>query len=137
MKPGEMEITVSVKVEQDDTDLKGNVSAIDFDTDHKAEQWVIKELNRGNVYAWAYVVVEARWGPFKGSDALGGISYESKEAFEKDILPEMERNALADLKKNMKAAHEEVEAAIEREKLARQGLRRFSKAHIVKLDQTS
>lgn len=127
-----MEIKIRVDVEPDDTDIRGSVQCSDnAEEDSKAEQWVIDQLNHGNIYAWAWARVEARCGPFVGHDSLGGISYESREDFERDLLPEMKRNALADLRQHMKGAAKRKEEAIKEEKLAKSMLRKFSSAKLV------
>jgi hypothetical protein len=119
-------IVIRVDVEPEDLEVHGNVCAIDPETDKKQEQWVLDQLNRGNLYAWCWCKVTARCGSFVGEDALGGISYESKEAFEKDLLVEMKQNAIEALRQDMIAAHRVVLDALKRERQAKRLLRRFT-----------
>src|SRR3990172_8959473 len=101
-----MPVEYEIKVEAEQEDYHGNVSAIDDATDRENEQWVTDELNRGNEAAWCSVVVIARFEGFQGIDSLGGCSYKSMKDLEKNLLPEMKENALESLKAHMKRAIE-------------------------------
>jgi len=97
-------ILIRVDYEEEDLEIEGNVSAIDKETDLAQERWTHDQLNAGNLFAWCWVKVTARCGPFIGSDSLGCCSYATKEDLERDLLPEMKCNAVADLKSNMQRA---------------------------------
>jgi len=119
-----MPVEYEIKVEAEQEDYHGNVSAIDDATDRENEQWVTDELNRGNEAAWCSVVVIARFEGFQGIDSLGGCSYKSMKDLEKNLLPEMKENALESLKAHMKRAIEfAVKDAREYVKIARKALK--------------
>jgi hypothetical protein len=88
----------------------------------------LERLNRGEVWAWAYVTAEARCTidgeSFIGRDSLGGCSYQDRDDFMKDIGKEMRENALNDLRENMMKA---LRAAV----AAGKGLGSFHKAEII------
>lgn len=91
--------------------IRGNASAIDEVTDAACERWILEQLEAGNLWAWATVIVRARWNGFEGRDVLGCCSYESEEAFiEGGYFEDMKRVALDDL--NCQIAHmdDEIEA---------------------------
>lgn len=95
MKP---EITYKIICEAEDIPYTGNCSAVDEETDRETEEWIASELERGNRWAWCYVLVEAHCEGYRGADGLGGCSYESQEAFERDgYYGEMQAAARADL----------------------------------------
>lgn len=75
------EVKFEVKFYTEDTPLEGNIQATDDAADDKkAEDEVYSQLQRGNMYAWCYVVVSASWSGFCGQASLGGCSYESEDA---------------------------------------------------------
>jgi hypothetical protein len=78
-------ITYTLSIEQDDQPIRGNVSAIDGETDRQAENWVYAQLNNGNLWAWCLVTVTAsieRDGvTFEGKDYLGCCSYQNRGEF--------------------------------------------------------
>jgi hypothetical protein len=84
-------------VEHDSMPFRGNCSAIDPETDSETERWIQGQLDSGNIAAWCVVVVSASALGVDGYDSRCGCSYESMEALEKDLLPEMKKNAFHDL----------------------------------------
>ncbi len=77
-----MQVEFEIDVCQDDTLVRGNVMCSgNVDDDHDAEDMVLAELDRGNIWAWASVKVTARIGSIEASDYLGCCSYESEAAF--------------------------------------------------------
>jgi len=90
-------ITYSVEIEPEELDFHGNCSAIDEATDRETEAWIAKELAGGNEYAWCWAKVTARFEGFEGVDSLGAISCKGGADFEEHFLPEMKRNARANL----------------------------------------
>jgi len=95
------EVKFSYEAEPSDIPIEGNVSAIDEETDCKAETWVLSELQDGNTWAWAFVIVKAQWYDFNGVDCLGG-SWKSEEEFIKSTYEEMKNEALCDLNLTIK-----------------------------------
>lgn len=74
------EVRFETKIYTEDTPLEGNVLASGDDAeDKKAEEDVRQQLQRGNMYAWCYVVVSATWSGFCGQASLGCCSYRSEE----------------------------------------------------------
>jgi hypothetical protein len=91
-----MPVEYEIKVEAEQEDYRGDFS------DSRDVQWVTNELNRGNQAAWCWVCVTARFEGFEGVDSLGGCSYRSMKALEKDLIPEMKENALESLRTEIK-----------------------------------
>lgn len=79
--------------------LKGNVCAIGDDTlDAELENNVRQALESGNDWAWCTVKVTASYQKYKGSDYLGGCSYDSQRDFETSgYFEDMKDEALNDL----------------------------------------
>lgn len=75
------DIEITLDVEQDDVPVRGNASAWDDETDKRIEDEILERLDRGDVWAWAWVCVKARYKGFEGSDSLGGCSYASEDDF--------------------------------------------------------
>lgn len=96
LTPDEVEFEVDLQV--DDLSLRGNVQASgDAQQDREAEEWVLRELQRGNEYAWCSATVYARWGGYEGFTSLGAISCRSEAEFNDIFLPELKARALDDL----------------------------------------
>ena len=81
----------------EDIPVEGNASAIDPETDKETEAWIKDQLDYGNLFAWCRVKVSAHALGHEGVDHLGACSYESKDAIERDLIPEMKENAFDDL----------------------------------------
>lgn len=74
--------TINVSAFQDDTPVRGNVMASGDDAaDEAAENEVLARLNDGDIWAWASVTVEARFGDFVGKAHLGCCTYLHMEDF--------------------------------------------------------
>ena len=78
-------IGIELTVSPDDVQVEGNASAIDDETDRKAEEWIYNQLSIGNVWAWCTVEVTAKVF-YKGelheaSDYLGCCSYKGEDDF--------------------------------------------------------
>jgi hypothetical protein len=105
-----LEVTFSMKVEQDQLELRGNCSTTgDELADRECEENIVSELEQGNVWAWAWVEitasVEVDGEVFEGRDSLGGCSYASEADFKKDAYyADMQAQAMEDLRNNIKAA---------------------------------
>jgi hypothetical protein len=101
----EADVTFSIECEPEDVPIEGNCSAIDEKTDRRVANWIRKQLDRGNEWAWCHVIVRARWNGIEGSDALGCCSFRSQEEFTQPdgYYPQMKKEALADLNRNVEA----------------------------------
>lgn len=92
---------ISIHVQQDDTPISGNLIASgDDDYDRQVEDYVMNQLEGGNVWAWAAVTVTAEFMGVTASAYLGGCSYENEEDFKaceyyRDMVREA-TNELAD-----------------------------------------
>ena len=106
----EDEVTFSLEIEPEETPIRGNVLASDDDEeDRKAECEVLRQLERGNPWAWCSVIVlavytlpggEELWG----WDCLGGCSYADEADFRKGgYFEDMKAEALADLQRRIEA----------------------------------
>jgi hypothetical protein len=81
-----MKISIRLDVEQEDIPIEGNVLASgDEKQDREAEEEVRRRLDQGDVWAWAYVKIEARivldGQAFIGKASLGGCSYKDEADF--------------------------------------------------------
>jgi len=87
----------------EDTQVRGNVSAIDPETDKRLEDGIIRQLNNGNVWAWCIVEIKAKWKGLEGIDILGGCSYKSEKDFIKNsgYYEDMKQTAYNDLISNL------------------------------------
>jgi hypothetical protein len=94
----EWPVTYEIECYPEEIEIEGNASAVDPETDKETYDWIHKELDRGNQWAWAWVKVLARCGDFEGSAAIGGCSFESEKDFDRCYGEDMRREALADLK---------------------------------------
>lgn len=86
--------TVSLHAEHD-------IEKPDFD-DAQTTEWIRAQVDAGNMWAWCVVTVTATLsdggvGKVVGRSTLGGNSYESRAAFERDNLEQMTSEALDDL----------------------------------------
>jgi hypothetical protein len=83
--------------------IKGNCSAIDEDTDAATVDWINRQLENGNPWAWCTVRVVARWKDFEGDDYLGACSYESEDSFKEPggYYDDMKNAALDNLNHNI------------------------------------
>jgi hypothetical protein len=102
------EVEYTLTAEQDDTPVKGNVSAWDDDTDRKAEEEVNRRLDNGDVWAWAVVTVTATHPSFPGivgRDTLGGCNYRNETEFTQEggYYADMKAEALTDLVRQLES----------------------------------
>ncbi len=93
------EVSFHIETFPEDVPIRGNCSAVDEETDKKAEQWIRNQLRRGNEWAWCRVRVVAHWKGVEGDDHLGCCSYRSEKDFcaPDGYLPQMKVEALANL----------------------------------------
>lgn len=75
------------------------------DFDDEAMVAKIEKDRKSNEWAWCIVKVTASFGGFEGTNYLSGCSYKDEDEFANGgYLPQMQDEAIADLKKNIKAA---------------------------------
>jgi hypothetical protein len=94
------DVTFTIDVEFDDLPVRGNAMASgDAEVDKEVEDEIIARLDRGDVWAWALVIVRAHWHDFEGRAALGGCSYKDAQDFKAPdgYYPQMCEEAFADL----------------------------------------
>jgi hypothetical protein len=99
------QVTFEITCEPEHIPYEGNCSAIDETTDRETEDWIARQLESGNEWAWCCVKVVARWKSFEGVDYLGGCSYLSEANFIEcnDYFSSMKDEALADLNRTIAA----------------------------------
>lgn len=81
-KLGLSDIEWSIKVFPEDIPIRGNCSAISEEVDRETEEWIIDQLERGNVWAWARVRVMGQFKWLTADSYLGACSYYDQKAFE-------------------------------------------------------
>lgn len=112
----EADVEFSILAEQDDLQIVGNAMASGDDkVDKEAEAHIFMELAQGNVWAWAYVTVMAKWNNVRGVASLGGCSYKSEEDFKQPggYYDDMKQEALDDLNKGLQEMADNIEPLIE------------------------
>jgi hypothetical protein len=75
------ECNIDVWCEPEQTQIEGNASAIDDDTDKEIADNIGKELEYGNDWAWCTIFVKVEWNEFSGMDTLCCCSYKSRNDF--------------------------------------------------------
>lgn len=76
------EVTFTVECLEEEIPVRGNAMASGDDAaDREQEEWVFRELDAGNQWAWCTVKVTARWNGIEGVDYLGCCSYRSEADF--------------------------------------------------------
>lgn len=105
-----MKIEIRWRVEQDELEVRGNALASGDDAaDRACEDEIIRRLESGDVWAWAWVECVARCEVdgivFEGSDSLGACSYDSRADFMRDAYAKgMRERAIDDMRESMKHA---------------------------------
>jgi hypothetical protein len=98
----EKDVTFKILCEPEEASIKGNASAIDPKTDRETEDFIQKELDSGNEWAWCTVTVVACWKNHRGYDSLGCCCYKSEKDFKKDAYcSDMKARALENLNANI------------------------------------
>lgn len=88
----------TVNAEPEQESIKGNCSAIDDKVDAETEAWIKRELDSGNVWAWAAVEVKGSYKGLSASDYLGCCSYSSESDFKAGgYFEDMQNAVLAQL----------------------------------------
>src|SRR5688572_8056487 len=76
------EIEWTLRCEPEDVAIEGNAMASGDDAvDQECYQWIRDQLDSGNLWAWCWVSLEARWNGLTSRESLGGCSYKSREDF--------------------------------------------------------
>jgi hypothetical protein len=98
-------VEYALRVIPEETPLRGNVSAIDRETDAQNEARVLAELTAGREWAWCAVIVTAHHRGFHGTDALGCCSYHDEDCFKRSgYYDDMRDEALRRLADSISAA---------------------------------
>jgi hypothetical protein len=86
----------------------------DDDLDREVEDWILARLERGEIEAWCYVEVTARWNGFVGKSGIGACCLDPKEgrlaAEEAADDYGLREQALEDLQEQVQLAAERLEA---------------------------
>ena len=105
------EVTFSLHVEQEDMAVRGNALASGDDVeDKKVEDEILRRLDKGDVWAWAWVKVTASLELPDGTiveeyDSLGGCSYADEKDFKQGgYYDDMCDEALARIQSYLEAA---------------------------------
>lgn len=100
-----LDVAYTIHVSEDDTPIRGNALASgNSDIDRECEEAIIRRLNNGDVWAWAFVRVTAQaivnGVLYTGEDCLGGCSYKNEADFKQpgDYYDDMKHVALENLK---------------------------------------
>lgn len=102
----EKDVEFTLSVFPEDMEIRGNVSASgDDELDKKIEDKIVEDFNNGNVWAWCWVKVTAKWKSFTGYDTLGGCSYKDENSFKQvgGYYEDMKAQALDDLNRNIES----------------------------------
>jgi hypothetical protein len=110
---------VSFYSEPEQVQIEGNASAIDPDTDRETYEWIRKELDAGNEWAWCTLVVRATYEDVPslggasvcGFSYLGCCSYESGVDAKRDNYEQMLAEALDDLASTLESTCTQAELA--------------------------
>lgn len=101
-------IKFAITAEPEDVEIEGNASAIDPKTDREQEEWIRKQLDSGNEWAWCTAVctasIELDGQTFEAREYLGCCSYESAEDFERCEGENMRKGATEALKAELDRA---------------------------------
>lgn len=90
--------TVRLRAEQYDVSVRGYFTSDDPIADRDMENSIIRRLDRGDVWAWAYVTVTVSFDGISESEHLGACSYENEKDFRTgDYFEDMCKEALAAL----------------------------------------
>ena len=75
-------VAYTIDLLPEETAVKGNAMASGDDAvDRRAEQWIYRQLAKGNAWAWCTVKVTASQGESEGVDYLGCCSYTGLKQF--------------------------------------------------------
>ena len=94
-----MENEPTICCQEEDISVHGNCSAVDDETDRAVENWIARELDNGNPWAWCFVTVEYQLAGFVGRTTIGCCSFPNEQAFKEpgSYYDDMKREAASDL----------------------------------------
>ena len=105
----EDEVSFEVGVAESLIPVRGNaMQSGDEALDKQVEDEILARIDQGDTWAWAHITVTATWNGITGVDRLGGCSHKDEQDFQDVLLPEMKKEALADLNVKVRAAFESI-----------------------------
>jgi len=108
--PTKEQVEFTLECEPEHQDFRGHFDSGEPELDRQNEEWIERQLNLGNQWAWCSVKVTAKWTDaagqeFEGYDYLGGCSYHNKRDFiAGGYYEQMQDEAYARLIKEIKYA---------------------------------
>lgn len=110
LKPSD--VTFTITLEQDDIPVRGNAMCSDDPHfDKQVEDEILDRLSSGDVSAWCYIQVKARWNGYTGVASIGGCCLGPCEGPEATVAEYgLEADALNDLNANIAVAWEQLQA---------------------------
>jgi hypothetical protein len=105
-----LEIAYTLTTEPEDSQVRGNASAIDEETDRENEDRILERLERGDEWAWCVVKVTAQAIVngilYTGVDYLGQCCFANEEDFKSSgYYEDMQQCALEDLASQIPGVH--------------------------------
>jgi hypothetical protein len=81
--------------------------------DKQTVDWIVRQLNQGNQWAWFCAEVRATWNGFSQSTYLGACSYRNEREFREDQWDQMVDEALDALNRSLATGLERVRPLLE------------------------
>jgi hypothetical protein len=107
------DVDVQLECLPEDTQIEGNASCVDPETDAETVAWIRSELDRGNDWAWCTARVTVTWNGLEGVDYLSCCSYRNERDFRNDgYYDDMIHEALADLNRKVAAMAHKLESLV-------------------------
>lgn len=79
------EITWSLEAELEDQPVHGNaIDSGDPEIDRQVEESILKQINNGDVWAWAFVRLTGEWNGLAAFECLGCCAYKDEADFKAD-----------------------------------------------------
>jgi hypothetical protein len=103
--PSIEEVNFEIIAIPDHSSVRGNaLISGDAAIDRAAENSILRQIERGNVWAWALVEVKASYKGITSSDYLGQCSYKSEKDFKKGgYFEDMQKEAYTTLIAQLKS----------------------------------
>jgi hypothetical protein len=100
-----MACNIAVICEQEDLHPMCNaMQSGDLEYDAKVATDICERLERGECWAWCYIVVQASFGPFTGRAGLGACSYANEADFRGcEYFETLKADAVENLNKNIQS----------------------------------
>lgn len=105
------DVTFTLSVEfEDDVPVRGSFASGDDAADEQLVQEILARLDRGEVWAWACVTVQATWEGISAGASLGACSYANEKDFKTEggYYEDMCGEALDDLNATLAAMHQKL-----------------------------